>query len=212
VIAEDYDTKLKNLESEERAFKNSISWKGKIDTYNRTNAKILAGFEDRKTALHQEKNKEVGTHKADIEGKGFSTAIFSLLMEIIAIACMVYVCYVNFYVFVESKTVSPTDSESEAPTKIGFSQVPNSTIAPQVNKVGFQLGTTLKVNNGEGNTVKVEKEYIQLQANERICKHCNSKFTFKHWNATYCGEKCKIDAWEKRTGKKFNKKKGGTSK
>jgi hypothetical protein len=212
LIADDYDTKLKNLESEERAFKNSISWKGKIDTYNKTNAKILAGFEDRKTALHQEKNSKIDVHKEDIEGKGFSTAIFSLLMEIIAIACMIYVCYVNFYVFIEIKTASPTDIDQENQVqRIGFSTIPQSTIAPnsQVQKVGFQIGTTLKVNNGEGNTVKVEKEYIQLQANERICKHCNSKFTFKHWNATYCSEKCKIEAWELRTGRKFTKKKGG---
>lgn len=109
--------------------------------------------------------------------------------------------------------------------------MPNSTSAPnntQINKVGFQFGvialgqntpkpeelektTTLKGEDSpylQSNTVKVvEKEYIQLGANERVCKHCNTKFSFKHWNATYCGEKCKIEAWELRTGKTFNKKK-----
>jgi cell division protein FtsL len=210
LIANDYDTQLKNLESEERAFKNSISWKGKIDTYNRANAKILAGFEDRRSALHQEKNSKIDVHKVDIEGKGYSTAIFSLLMELLAIGAMGYVCYVNFYVFVESKTTSPTDSEHEnmQVQKIGFSAVPNSTIAPQVNKVGFQfpLGNTVNVNNGERNTVNV----VTLLPNERLCKLCGERFVYKHWNAQYCTEEHRIEAWEKKTGKKFNKKKGAT--
>jgi hypothetical protein len=207
VIAEDYDKKLNNLDLEVRAFKNSISWKGKIDTYNKTNAKILAGFEDRKTALHQEKNKQVGTHKSDIEGKGLSTAIFSLLMEIIAIACMVYVCYVNFYVFVESKTTSPTDIDQENQVqKIGFSQVPNSTIAPnsQTKKVGFQLGV-----NTLGN-IKIDENAMRNNAMRKgNCKHCGNEFEKNTTWQKYCNEECRVAFWEAKTGKKFTKKKGG---
>ena len=208
-IAVNYQNQIAEIEAQEKAFKQSISWKGKIDTYNKTNAKLLAGFQDRKTALYQEKNKEIDVHKVDIEGKGYSVAIFSLFMEIVAVACFWFVCYVNFYTYIESKNQVPTDSqqENEQPTKIGFSQVPNSNIAPNgKSKVGFQLGVnTVNVDNGERQTVNV----VALLPNERLCKLCGEKFIYKHWNAQYCTEEHRIEAWEKKTGKKFNKKKGG---
>jgi hypothetical protein len=210
-IAVNYDSKIAEVELQEHQFKQSISWKGKIDTYNKTNAKILAGFEDRKNALHQEKNKEVGTHKADIEGKGISTAIFSLLMEIIAIACMIYVCYVNFYVFVESKTASPTDIDQENQAqRIGFSTIPQSTIAPnsQVQKVGFQLGNNPQVNNLSVNNPTVKQVHI---GDIIQCEHCGNDFTKKTLLHRFCSKACKL-AWHKEnTGfdLKLHRKKGG---
>ncbi|TAH19314.1 MAG: hypothetical protein EAZ08_09085 [Cytophagales bacterium] len=215
IISDDYGARIAALTKEETDFRKSISWKGKIDTYNKTNAKILAGFEDRKAALHAEKNKAVGTHQTDISSKGTNVAIFSLFMEILAICAFFFIAYVNFYVFVESHTqqISTAESESMPVEKIGFSSVPNSTIAPnnQSSKVGFQFGssTSLEGISPEGKSLEGSTKIIQLQANERICKHCNKVFTFKHWNATYCSRECKNIAWEQRTGKKLNFKKGG---
>lgn len=213
-ISDDYATKIAALTKEETDFRKSISWNGKIDMTNKANAKILAGFEDRKAALHTEKSKDIGAHQQDIGNKGLNVAIFSLIMEIVAICAFCFICYVNFYVFVESHTqIAHIESESLPVEKVGFSAVPNSSIAPnnQGQKVGFQFGsnTSLEGISPEGNSLEGSTKIIQLQANERICKHCNKVFAFKHWNATYCGRECKNIAWEQRTGKKLNFKKGG---
>lgn len=56
--------------------------------------------------------------------------------------------------------------------------------------------------NGERITVNVG----ELKDNERICKNCSNIFTYKHWNARYCSDDCRIKNWEKRTGKRLNKK------
>jgi Zn finger protein HypA/HybF involved in hydrogenase expression len=64
--------------------------------------------------------------------------------------------------------------------------------------------------NVERYTVNVPIQ--QTDANDTInehqkrCKNCNERFNYKHWNAKYCGEKCRIDNWELRTGKTFKKK------
>lgn len=59
---------------------------------------------------------------------------------------------------------------------------------------------TVNVNNGE-------RIVITLQVNEKECLHCQTVFSFKHWNAKYCSETCRIGAWELRTGKTFKKPK-----
>lgn len=131
--------------------------------------------------------------------------------ELVFVLCTWFVYYFKKRTAIESKAGAeavPTDSENESQVqKIGFSQVPNSTIAPQVNKVGFSFGNNTSKNNdnGECNTVNV----VMLNIDEKQCLHCGTKFNKKHWNAKYCGEECRISAWEKKTGKKFNKKKGG---
>lgn len=88
---------------------------------------------------------------------------------------------------------------------------------------------TVNVNNSERITVNVDKDtdsicppikvdmptvnvnseriVITLQANEKECLHCQKVFSFKHWNAKYCSETCRIGAWELRTGKTFTKPK-----
>jgi hypothetical protein len=56
--------------------------------------------------------------------------------------------------------------------------------------------------NGERITVNV----TELKDNQKRCKHCDDIFTYKHWNAKYCSDDCRIKSWEERTGKTFNKK------
>ena len=46
----------------------------------------------------------------------------------------------------------------------------------------------------------------------KICAYCSTGFSAKHWNAKYCGDRCRIAAWEQRTGKKFKKKPKGNQK
>ncbi len=46
----------------------------------------------------------------------------------------------------------------------------------------------------------------------RICKNCQAVYVYRHWNQKYCSDACRIENWEKRTGKKVQKKKKGGSK
>lgn len=48
---------------------------------------------------------------------------------------------------------------------------------------------------------------VILGNGNRICLHCQGIFTYKVHNHKYCGEDCRIAAWELRTGKIFTKPK-----
>lgn len=142
---------------------------------------------------------------------------------------------VNFAVLSPTITVqepnNKTDIQALAETlqsllnggNLQLNQLTNSTAVssgnPTPNKVGFMFSAGQhSASNGERLTVKQEQHSPlnterltvnvgELKDNERVCLHCGNKFVYKHWNAKYCGETCRITAWEVKTGKKFKKMK-----
>ena len=45
-------------------------------------------------------------------------------------------------------------------------------------------------------------ERIMKETNKkRTCKNCGNEFDYKHWNKQYCSDACRIDHWQKKTGK-----------
>ncbi len=74
------------------------------------------------------------------------------------------------------------------------------------NPIGFRIPQTKP--NFERITVNVpnvERHDVECKDGERICLHCGCKFTHKHWNAKYCKDECRINAWQLRTSKTFKK-------
>jgi len=49
------------------------------------------------------------------------------------------------------------------------------------------------------------KTFTVGESNTRLCSHCGNSFSFKHWNARYCSEQCRVASWENRTGQTFRK-------
>jgi hypothetical protein len=122
--------------------------------------------------------------------------------------------------------IKPTNEHANKPSiaanvrQIGFNksdnnEYQNNSISPNIQNLGsntanytatvpteYQLDTeAIQQNNGERNNGERRK----LAANERTCKNCSSVFTYKHWNARYCSDTCRIENWENRTGRKLNK-------
>ena len=61
------------------------------------------------------------------------------------------------------------------------------------------IGFTHSTPNVERNTVNVGADKT------RLCSHCGKSFAFKHWNAKYCSDNCRVSSWEDRTGAKVVK-------
>jgi hypothetical protein len=92
--------------------------------------------------------------------------------------------------------------QSTPPQRIGFTFANlDKEVIPQTELPNEVLSNTTVNVNGERITVNVGR----LKENEKECEHCKTVFTYKHWNAKYCGDDCRIAAWELRTGKTFNK-------
>ncbi len=204
-----HDKEISVLRNEIDAIHKRNSWKGNVYIAGK-DKELLHKKEEELSKLKKAKEKDLQVVAQENANKEVAYRYGFASFELIFIIATLFVYYFKRRSYIEN-LASDDNGENHLPAKVGISTIPNSTLAPNsISKIGFQIPTTLKVNNGEGNTVKVEREYVQLNVNKRVCKHCGKVFTFKHWNATYCGEKCKIEAWELRTGKKFYKKgKGG---
>jgi len=61
-------------------------------------------------------------------------------------------------------------------------------------------------NNDNSITKVVTIPKSDLKGNERSCKNCNEKYIYKHHKQMYCKNACRIESWEKRTGKTLKKK------
>ena len=85
-------------------------------------------------------------------------------------------------------SVIPTFSEPQKPQK----------------SIGFQFGNnsekTTHVSQNEPNEPKTE-----LSKGNRICQYesCKKAYTYKVHNQKFCSEKCRINNWNQKTGKKF---------
>ena len=62
--------------------------------------------------------------------------------------------------------------------------------------------------------IPIEKTLIRkslnddkLKESERICNHCTTPYIYRHHKQKYCCDKCRINAWQDRTGKKLKMKK-----
>ena len=71
-----------------------------------------------------------------------------------------------------------------------------------ITSVLNDFDTSNDTNNDYSNTIVVHTENVH----NRICKNCHSGFTYKHHKQLYCTSACRIENWEKRTGRKLKKK------
>jgi hypothetical protein len=66
---------------------------------------------------------------------------------------------------------------------------------------------TMNYSNNDNSITKiVTVQKSELKGNERSCKNCNEKYIYKHHKQMYCKNACRIENWEKRTGKRLKKK------
>ncbi len=92
---------------------------------------------------------------------------------------------------------------------------PLTTANPSQPSIGFQFGQNTKKDNDTRTanssrntavvTAKEKSEIKELGNGNRECPTCKEAFVYKVWNHKFCSEKCRIKAWEKKTGKTFIK-------
>jgi hypothetical protein len=97
-------------------------------------------------------------------------------------------------------SVFPSHPFSENSTakrpKIGF-RYAQTTPTASVNTAAVEQTTP---------TASVNTAAVEQKLSLRLCENCNTEFVYKIHNQRFCCEICRIEAWEKKTGKKFRKK------
>ncbi len=95
------------------------------------------------------------------------------------------------------------EKEEAKPTPIGF-HVPS----PNESRIDASRNNETRINETRYNNTD-DKEPIETQKVKytRICPNCNTGFIHKHHMQKYCSTACRVQYWEKKTGRKLKYKK-----
>lgn len=116
----------------------------------------------------------------------------AIVAELIFLLCTVFVFYYLFRHYAEGS------EESEAPAP-----------APAAKVMRYSTTANFTANDNRLTTivdeVKSEKGKDQQNVEKKICIWCKTPYIYAHKKQVYCCEKCRISAWESRTGTKLKK-------
>jgi hypothetical protein len=183
------------------------------------------------STIQTAKEKEINLNTGEGTKYGLISAIIILVLEILLILCYHYQYVyhancekeaVNFEILQPIQVSSQSQGKKEI-TEIkellqnllnGNNQfkLASNSVNPSSNKVGFSFGANKNNNDLRNNDTRLNdlrKESNVIHEGTKVCLHCGKAFYPKIHFQKYCIEECRIEAWEKKTGKKFNKKKGG---
>ena len=88
--------------------------------------------------------------------------------------------------------------------QIGFVNKKSNTGSNPTNVSNTAAAKTVDFSNLKTNNDNRITKVVQVE--NRQCKNCKKGFVYKHHKQLYCSDKCRIENWEKRTGKKLKKR------
>jgi len=186
---------------------------------------LLSSYEDNKKDLRllmekerdlirSDKTENLAKAETSVNQNSFIFKGFAVIIE------LMLVLSISFYEFYAFKTVREdidlNDYKSD-PSKYQILEPKNiKSIATNTQIQAPSIG--LNSGNNERKVIGFLKpDKIDLPStlngesvinqSKRICINCGEQFEYKHWAKKYCTEKCRIDYWEKSTGKKLKLKK-----
>ena len=115
------------------------------------------------------------------------TAIFA---ELIFALCTIFIFYFLWRAFAEVNADESTEVEP----------------GEQPKRQGIRYTATANLTTDENRLTKIVND-VPLQGKNRLCENCKTPYIYAHSKQMYCSEKCRVDAWENRTGAKLKHKK-----
>ncbi|MEO1652122.1 MAG: hypothetical protein AAFU64_01140 [Bacteroidota bacterium] len=158
-----YSQQIALVQSEEKAFRASISWKGKIDMYHPSNQKLLTGYQQQIQSLQQNQSRELEKIRKDQEKvlrkaeqynesqmktsektsqiQSWNLIGFASLSELGCILCLYFLCISNFKAFQEIKLAEKSlkKGANQIPTANKEKKATNPTKNPTL---GFEIAAT----------------------------------------------------------------------
>lgn len=171
-IKKDYESQLKEAKTDLKAFRGSISWRGKIDASNKKNMSIIASKQERISRLEERYSKELDKLEATTGEKTATTQeltdrtawrmiCIAIANETIIVLCIGFCLWFLAGVYKEEH--------------IGENSNENS---------------------------RDENSSIAMTKNDslRICEHCNKEYVYNHKKQRFCCNECRIASWGKKNG------------
>jgi len=117
----------------------------------------------------------------------------AIVAELVFLLCTVFIFYYLFRHFAEASEGNkrdPLQGETAAPN-VRYSATAN--LAANDNR----LTTIVEDGRPAGN--------VENKTSQKVCAWCETSYIYAHKKQLYCCEKCRIEAWEARTGAKLKK-------
>lgn len=218
-LTKEYDKKIAEEKQELQSFKESVSWQGKINLHDNNIAKNINGYLGRVDSLISQKNKSLQKMSSQTDKENeillkesnfnlWAWLWVSLSNEILLVLCVWYACHYHWHtqkekaILTNTHTYKTTAEELQNFLDLYLSTENKELLAIEAsNNVGFEIGK--KDSTADHTTSFTAKSSFGID----ICKNCGTQYERKTHNQKFCGEACRIEAWEKRTGKKLKFKK-----
>jgi hypothetical protein len=200
-----YNTEIATLRQEISDIKQRNTWKGQTwiagadkKLLHQKEAQLSAAIAGKERAANEAKEKESSNIAA--YQYGFSA------LEAVFLVCTLFVYYFKKRVAIES--LATTSRPEPAPVLQTFAQTTESSNGNRA--IGFRFSWQ-NANDNRNNENRINENRINENRNDsnsnlRTCPNCGKQYIYKHHKQIYCSEACRIESWEKRTGKKFKKK------
>lgn len=152
-----YQNRAKEIEAQKKGFQASVTWKGKINIYNKTTSKTLTSFdrqignlqkEQKQTVARNEakNNNAMALHSQNTNINTLYFALFALANELIYILCICFVINYKYRVQLETKiynnprVYSVTISDFQRAFEAGFQHANGFTspISNSAQEIGFK--------------------------------------------------------------------------
>ena len=164
-------------------------------------------------------------HEASIMSAGSGLGTFAVVSQFLLWCAYGFRSwYYWMIVKVSSDPVAPNTNTAgiTIPQTISQGFEPSQNTTTNAPKIGFRLTGQRNAKRGLGpvkkaynaissdaissdGTVTVKTEVIKLTDNVKPCAYCGKEFVYKTKRAKYCSNKCRMDAWEVRNGKKLHR-------
>lgn len=207
----EFDNEIAQVREEIKGIKDRNTWKG--NTYIAGKDKtLLLSKEAVLASLRGKKDNSLSKIEADNEQSQTAFQYGFMVIELLFFLFTYFQYNYKYRVAVElaAEKVNVTEEVTKSVTQVtNLNPIPSTSgnIAPQTKKIGFSFS-----NNPSDDSVTkfVTNEVQVLKEGNRICLHCNQVYTYKRHDQKYCTEKCRVEAWQLKTGKTLAKK-GGKS-
>lgn len=174
---------------------------------NRTLPKLQAqraALVEKRTEAAKEAEQRADTGKQEAEAERVANVekmqVYSvgaaIVAEVVFLLCTLFVFYFLFRHYAE---VNEGSAPGEPGAGAGIHQ-------EQRTGQGMRYTTTANFTTDENRLTKVVDE-APGQMKNRVCEWCKTSYIYAHNKQKYCCEKCRVEAWESRTGAKLKHKK-----
>lgn len=145
-------------------------------------------------------------HTSTTEINASTFAAFTATCELLLVLCLFYLAYYDFRSFAEyAKGI-----EGKRPAQVGFNTA--ASFVPSSNGNGHAtsssaerrpIGYAYANRDARAQTQNVITENVD---HLRTCGNCGTQYVYGHARQRYCSDACRIDAWQKKTGKMLRKR------